>query len=195
MCFVDALVVDGEYLPALVGRYLGGLLPAPDVRVLGAVSALPQDPLSARAIELGRRVAGVLGTDGRFATHLEFFDHPEGPLVLEVCARAPGALVSEMARAVCGINLETAHLAVQAGQPAPPRSPTGRHAAWLSILAHPDQTYHGPPPVDSDLITHQLPAPAPTTGRYVAALTLLTHTDHDHLSSDVRACRDHPWFT
>ena len=38
----------------------------------------------------------MLGSDGRFITHLEFFEPREGLLVMEAAACAPGALVSEM---------------------------------------------------------------------------------------------------
>lgn len=141
MCFVDGLVVDGYYEQVLVGRYLGGLLPGPEVSVLGGVSVPGDDRLWDRAGTLGRQVADTLGTDGRFATHLEFFDqgHNQDLVVLEVCARAPGALVSEMVRVVSGHNLETAHLQVQAELPAPIFSTTGSHAAWISVLARTDQ--------------------------------------------------------
>jgi len=55
------------------------------------------------------------GADGRFATHPGAFGDSEGPVVLEVCGPAPGALVSEMARAVCGVNLETGCLRTLSG--------------------------------------------------------------------------------
>lgn len=192
MCFVDALIVDGTYQPVLVGRYLGGLLPTPGVSVLGAISVPRTDPLWQRAIALGEQVAHTLGQDGRFATHLEFFDTDPRATVMEVCARAPGALVSEMARVTAGSNLETAHLRAQAGLPTPAFTDTGTHAAWISILARPDQTYLGPPPLSSTIEVHQLPAPT-TTGRSVAAMALLSNTDHRELTHDVDICQHHAW--
>lgn len=193
MCFVDAMVVDGEYEPVLVGRYLGGLLPDPDVNVLGAVSVDRGDPLWQRAAALGRAVAEVLGCDGRFATHLEFFDCGEDLVVMEVSARAPGAMVSEMARVTAGANLETCHLRVQAGLACPTFAPTGVHAAWISVLARGDQTFIGAPALSSRLRIHRMPPPPEATERYVACLALLTSPDVSTLDADVRACIHHPW--
>jgi hypothetical protein len=193
MCFVDGLVVDGAYRPVLVGRYLGGLLPEPGVDVLGAVSVPPEDALWTRAVELGRRVADALGTDGAFATHLEFFDADDGLVVMEVCARAPGALVSEMARVVTGHNLETAHLAVQAGHTPPELAARDAHAAWLSVLARPDQAYQGPPRLRSTAEVRRMPA-RQAGGRYVAVMVLLSDREPARLAEDVDRCRDHRWF-
>jgi len=194
MCFVDAVVVDGAYTPVLVGRYLGSLVPAPEVRVLGAVSVPRDDPLWERAAGLGRRVVGALGADGRFASHLELFDADEGPVVLEVSARASGALVSAMARVVSGHDLETAHLTVQLGRPAPEFAATGTQAAWISVLARPDERYLGPPRLGSGLRVHRFPAPEAATGRFIALMALLTNADHGQLVGDVEQCVAHPWF-
>ena len=193
VCFVDALVVDGRYEPVLVGRYLGGLLPGPEDRVLGAVSVHHDDPLWERAVALGHEVATALGEDGRFATHLEFFDRGADLVVMEVCARAPGALVSEMARVVSGANLETAHLRVQAGLSPPAFAATGRHAAWVSVLATNGDKYSGPPAVASSITVVPLPAPPPGGGRYVAVLALLDSRDLDRLRDDVATCVGHRW--
>jgi hypothetical protein len=194
MCFVDGLMVDGTYRPVLVGRYLGGLLPEPGVDVLGAVSVPREDALWTRAANLGRRVAHVLGTGGSFATHLEFFDAGDEPVAMEVCARAPGALVSEMARVVSGINLETAHLAVQAGHVVPEPALTGAHAAWFSVLARADEAYQGPPDLLSSAFVHRMPARA-GGGRYVAVMVLLMHREAARLAEDVDRCRHHRWFS
>ncbi len=195
MCFVDALVVNGEYTPVLVGRYLGGLLPSPEVQIVGAVSVPRQDAFWERAVDLGRRVAHALGIDGRFATHLEFFEHRGTLIVMEACARAPGAMVSEMARVVSGHNLETAHLSVQAGQPAPRFAPTGEQAAWISPLARPGQNPTAPPPrLDSGLVLHRLPAPSATSGRHLAAIGLLRNSEYASLVKDVDRCAAHIWY-
>ncbi|MBD3782545.1 MAG: hypothetical protein IE926_06240 [Micrococcales bacterium] len=191
--FVDALVVDGSYRPVLVGRYLGPLLPEPGVDVLGAVSVPPDDLLWRRAVDLGRRVAATLGADGRFATHLELFDTDDGLVVMEVCARAPGAMVSEMARVVAGPNLETAHLLLQAGRPAPDVGATDGHAAWLSVLARPGATPVVPVGLGSSVTAHRLPPPPVARGRHVALLVLLTSPDAALLAADVERCRAHSW--
>lgn len=151
------------------------------------------DDLHRRALDLGEKVARALGVDGRFATHLEFFDTGDQLIVMEVCARAPGAMVSEMARVVSGHNLETAHLAVQAGHPAPTFQPTRNHAAWISLLGRPDQPFLGPPDLRASLTLHHLPTHG-LSGRYVAAMGVLTHEDHDALSKDLARCVDHLWY-
>ena len=194
MCFVDAMVIDGHYEPVLVGAYLGGLLPHPDVSVLGAVDVPRTDPLWGRATGLGARVAQVLGDDGRFATHMEFFERGCELVVMEVSARAPGALVSQMARVVAGHNLETAHLAVQAGQSLPAFGETGIHAAWLSVLARADHEYQGPPSLHSDSTTYRMPAPPGAVGRFVAHMALLTNNNHGALVRDVRNLAEHRWY-
>jgi hypothetical protein len=194
MCFVDALVIDGEYRPVLVGSYLGGLLPSAGVDLLGAVSMPEDDPLWHHATRLGRRVAETIGMDGRFATHLEFFDRAGDLVVMEVAARAPGALVSEMARIVMGHNLETAHLAIQIGRPPPRFAPTGRQAAWISVFARPGQAYQGPPRLTSDVATHYLPTGSGSQARRVAVIGLLTNTDREQLLRDIDRCAAHAWF-
>ncbi|TWE09286.1 ATP-grasp domain-containing protein [Rudaeicoccus suwonensis] len=196
MFFVDAFVHDRTYTPVLVGRYLGPLLPSSTTHVLGAVSVDPHEEIWRRAVELGRRVADCLGTNGRFATHLEFFDTGDDLVALEVSARAPGAMVSEMARVVSGHNLETAHLAVQAGSPLPRFTDTGRHAAWISLLAARGQTLQDPPDsMRTTLTLHHLPPPRGTSaGRYIAALGLLVADDVDEVRLDVDRCTAHSWF-
>ncbi|WP_181445510.1 ATP-grasp domain-containing protein [Flexivirga caeni] len=194
MCFVDGLVTHGHYCPVLVGRYVGGLLPTPDTRIFGAVDVPPGQDLHDDAIALGARVARALGTDGRFATHLEFFETGERLVVMEVCARAPGAMVSEMARVVSGHNLESAHLQIQAGLPAPAFHTTGRHAAWISLLGRPRQNLQPPPTLSSALTLHRLPAKPGHFGRYVSAIGLLVNDDHRALSEDLAKCAGHCWF-
>lgn len=195
MCFVDGLVTDGHYQPVLVGQYLGGLLPSPETSVFGAIDVSENSSLYHLAVALGEQVASALGTDGRFATHLEFFNTGEEPTVTEVSARAPGALVSEMARVVSGHNLESAHLQIQAGGPAPQFRRSGKHAAWLSCLSRPGQRFLGPPPLSSSAITiHHLSAPSGRTGRSVSAMILLANDDHDALADDLTACANNVWY-
>lgn len=194
MYFVDGLVVDGQYTPVIVGAYLGPLLPQPGVNIHGAVSIPVSDPRWARAAALGRRVAQALGVEGRFASHLEFFATDDRDVVMEVCARAPGALVSEMARATAGINLEQAHLRLGAGQSAPRVVQTGLQAAWISVLSRPADQYLRPPECASQLDVVRLPLPDRATGRYVALMALLTHPDIATLHHDITVCTAHAWF-
>ncbi len=107
--------------------------------------------------------------------------------------RAPGAMVSEMARVVSGTNLETAHLRVQAGLSPPAFAATGRHAAWVSVLATNGDKYSGPPAVASSITVVPLPTPPPGGGRFVAVLALLESRDLDQLRDDVATCAGHQW--
>jgi hypothetical protein len=99
-----------------------------------------------------------------------------------------------MARVVSGHDLETAHLTVQLGRPAPEFAATGTQAAWISVLARPDERYLGPPQLGSGLRVHRFPAPGAATGRFIALMALLTNADHGQLVGDVEQCVAHPWF-
>ena len=144
---VNALVRHGEVHPVQVGRYLGPLLGFDRGRVLGGWTLPAETPEAAAAHELNERVVAALGSDGEFVVHTEFATTPDGRLVvLETAARAPGAAVSELARVHAGVQLEVAHLRLQAGLPvAAPDRTSGRHAAWLWLPVMPGQRSAGTP--------------------------------------------------
>jgi len=128
----DALVVGGRVAHVLVGAYTAPLLAFSEGRPAGGVT-LPEDHADAVA---GRRVnegtVAALGGGGSFVAHTEFFVTPAGEAVfLETAARAPGALVSEIAQVHAGVHLEQASFLLQAGEEVPSPRPTGRYAAWL----------------------------------------------------------------
>jgi biotin carboxylase len=111
----NALVLDGQVRPLLVGEYVGSPLALEGGGAIGSVT-IPQE---ARAAQLGRvlnrRVAKALGDTGRFVIHTEFVREPSGRVVfLETAARAPGALVSEMAALHAGVHLEQLNLRLRA---------------------------------------------------------------------------------
>lgn len=128
----NALVVDGRLAPVLVGTYTAPLLAFNAGRPAGGVT-LPEDhPDAAAGRSLNARVVAALGGQGSFVVHTEFFVTPAGEAVfLEVAARAPGALVPEMAEVSAGVHLERASFLLQAGEEVAPPRPSGRHAAWL----------------------------------------------------------------
>lgn len=194
MHFVDGVVDHGRYEPVLVGSYLGPLLGAAGSRVLGAVSVPRADPLWDAAARLGDSVVQTLGSDGRFVTHLEFFSTDRGLVVLEVAARAPGAMVAEMGRAANGENLELLHLQLQAGHPAPSPTPHSvQHSAWISVLARPGERLTSPPPTRCQVDWVPMPEPPGISGPFVAAMAMLTYTDHSVVDSDAQAWRRHAW--
>ncbi len=194
MYFIDAAVIDGRYVPLILGQYFGPLLPQPGNPVLGAIEVARDEPLWSRACAFGEQVAHALGSDGRFVTHLEFFETQEGLMVMEAAARAPGALVSEMGRVAVGIDLETLHLDLQSGGPIPRLMRRSEHSAWISLLATPQQVLHDPPAGESQVKIFRRQPRAGTTGRYVAALALLTHDNLDVLRRDSQAWRGHRWL-
>lgn len=128
----NALVVDGSVAPVQVGTYTAPLLALNAGRPAGGVT-LPEDhPGAAAGRSLNARVVAALGGRGSFVVHTEFFVTPAGEAVfLEAAARAPGALVPEMAEVHAGVHLERASFLLQAGEEVPPPRPSGRHAAWL----------------------------------------------------------------
>ena len=194
MYFIDAAINDGRYMPLILGHYFGSLLPQPGNPVLGAIEVSRDEPLWSRACVLGKQVAQALGSDGRFVTHLEFFESQSGLMVMEASARAPGALVSEMGRVAVGINLETLHLQLQSGGPIPRLTRRSGHSAWISLLATPQQVLNDPPAGHSQVNIFRRQPRAGTAGRYVAAMALLTHDRIDVLRQDTRAWREHRWL-
>ena len=133
---VNALVRQGDVRPVQAGRYLGPLLGLDHGRVLGGWTVPADTPEAVAAHELNGRVVHALGSDGEFVVHTEFATTPDGRLVvLETAARAPGASVSELARVHAGVQLEVAHLRLQAGLPVPEPDPHERAPRRLAVAA------------------------------------------------------------
>ena len=122
--------------------------------------------------------------------------------MLETAARAPGAAVSELARVHAGIQLEVAHLRLQAGLPVPePDLTGGRQAAWLWLPVMPGRRWAGTPEVargvGSDVAVHVFRAGRDgNTGADVrlGAAVLLTSTDPGALAHDVDVLGRARWF-
>lgn len=115
VCHVDGVAMDGHIEYAGVARYLGSCYdfatgagmsgctvrePAVRERLLGA----------AREVVRGLRIP-----DGAF--HIELFDVPGGPILLEAAARPPGALLQMMGRAATGVDLLAEHIRAGIGVP------------------------------------------------------------------------------
>ncbi|MBO3095136.1 ATP-grasp domain-containing protein [Cellulomonas dongxiuzhuiae] len=200
---VNALVRQGDVRPVQAGRYLGPLLGFERGRVLGGWTLPADSPQAVVAHELNERVVRALGADGDFVVHTEFATTPDGRLVvLETAARAPGAAVSELARVHAGVQLEVAHLRLQAGLPvAEPDRTSGRHAAWLWLPVLPGQRWAGTPEVvaglGSDVEVHVFRAGRDGnvgTDVRLGAAVLVTRTDPGELAHDVDVLRRAPWF-
>ncbi len=100
-------------------------------------------------------MVAALGGEGAFVVHTEFAVDAKGePVVVEVAARAPGALVSELARLHTGVNLEEVNLALQAGLPVPDPEPTGVQAAWVWVPVMPGERYRRTPPMGCERLVH-----------------------------------------
>lgn len=200
---VNALVRQGDVRPVQAGRYLGPLLGFERGRVLGGWTLPHGSPQAVAAHELNERVVRALGADGEFVVHTEFATTPDGRLVvLETAARAPGAAVSEVARVHAGVQLEVAHLRLQAGLPVPePDLTITRQAAWLWLPVMPGQRWEGTPEVVGDLVS-DVDVRVFRVGRdgntgpdvRLGAAVLLTSTDADALAHDVDVLSGASWF-
>ncbi|MEW2619311.1 hypothetical protein [Streptomyces sp. NPDC048106] len=194
---VNGLVRDGVLTPVQTGTYLGPLLDLPDGRRLGGWTVPYDSRLDRRAHELNQAVVAALGGEGAFVVHTEFAVNREDELVVvEVAGRAPGALVSELARLHAGLNLEEANLALQADLPLPRPHPTGTEAAWVWIPVMPGERYRHTPETTSKRLVHVREAARRThtgTSGALGVSVLLWHTDPDVLAADVRTAATAAW--
>lgn len=129
---VNAIVSDGRVLHVQAGVYTSPLLELAEARPVGGLTLPEPDGLAPAARELNVRVVEALGSDGAFVVHTEFIAAADGQLVvLEAAARAPGAMVSDIASIHAGVQLESASLRLQAGEPVPVPRWTGLCAGWF----------------------------------------------------------------
>jgi biotin carboxylase len=127
----NAITHAGETPVLQVGEYLWPCLEFGSGRPIGSVTLAESGELFQRIRRFNARVLGVLQPPQPCVTHLEVFRTPEEELVfLEVAARAPGALVSEMCERRTGVHLLEANLRLQMGSAPEPASPTGPHCGW-----------------------------------------------------------------
>ncbi len=200
---VNAVVRHGDVRPVQVGRYLGPLLGLNHGRVLAGWTVPADTPEAAAAHKFNARVVAALGSDGDFVVHTEFATTPDGRLVvLETAARAPGASVSETARVHAGVQLEVAHLRLQAGLPVPePDHSAGSQAAWLWLPVMPGQRWAGTPEAvqgfasDVDVHVRRVGRDGNTgTEGELGAAVRLTNSDPGTLAAEVDVARRAPWF-
>lgn len=196
---VNALVRDGEITPVQVGRYLGPLLGLDAGRTLGG-STEAESSFTAAAHEMNERVVRALGSEGSFVVHTEFAVNGDGELVvLEVAGRAPGALVSELARLHAGVQLEVANLRMQAGLPVPEPVAQDLQAAWLWPPVMPGTRFHEP---DLSGLASEHEVHIRRVGRegnrsdggLIGASVLLWHRDPAQLAVDTTRACDLTWF-
>jgi hypothetical protein len=180
-----------------VGRYLGPLLGLPQGRRLGGVILAEDDELVAPAYALNEAVVAALGSTGAFVVHTEFVHRPDGRLtVLEVAARAPGAMVSAAAGHHAGHNLEVAHLALQLGALTPAVHPTGIQAGWVWAPVMPGETFTAEPVFESPAQVH-VRAIAKSGNRgssgQLGASVLCWNADQAQLDRDVQLALSWDW--
>jgi biotin carboxylase len=194
---VNSLVRDGVATPVQTGTYLGPLLDLPSGRRLGGWTIPHDSELARRAHALNHEVVTALGGEGAFVVHTEFAVTGDDELVVvEVAGRAPGALVSELARLHAGLNLEEVNLALQAGLPVPEPHSTGTEAAWVWIPVMPGERYRHAPDMTSERLVHVRQAARQThTGASgaIGVSVLLWHTDPGVLAVDVRTAATAAW--
>lgn len=113
---VNAIVRDGSIEHVVVGRYLSSLLELKKARATGSISVPDADPVARDARVMAKAAVRALGLDGQFVTHAELIRDVQGRFsIIEVAARAPGALVSEVTELAAGVHLVEASYRVQAG--------------------------------------------------------------------------------
>ncbi|MBT2365573.1 ATP-grasp domain-containing protein [Streptomyces sp. ISL-10] len=193
----NSLVRDGKLTPVQAGTYLGPLLDLTAGRRLGGWTVPHCDPLAHRAHELNRQVVDALGGGGAFVVHTEFAVTRDGETaVVEVAARAPGALLPDLSRLHAGVNLEEAHLALQAGLPVPEPVRVATEAAWLWIPVLPGERHRTTPRLTGNHRVDIRQA-ARTTHRgeagTVGVSVLLWHNDPEVLAADVRTAATAAW--
>jgi hypothetical protein len=132
MLHVNAIVDEGRIIPLVVGEYTDSLLALGNGMPVGSITLPKSDPAVGIGHAENERVIAALGSDGRFAVHTELVLTEDGSsVVLEAAARAPGALVSEIAAIHAGVQLEETNFRLQVGVAAPEPQPTGPHAGWM----------------------------------------------------------------
>lgn len=142
----NAIVREGDVEHVQVGRYVGPLLGFGQGQRVGSSTLPPDSPEAVTGRRLNEAAVAALGGEGSFVVHTEYVKRPDGtPVVLEVAARAPGALVAEASRLHAGVNLEQANLALQAGAPVGRPAPTGYAAAWLWVPVMPGEMFGAGP--------------------------------------------------
>lgn len=177
----NALVQDGRVSPLLVGGYLGSPLTLEGGGAIGSVTIPSEAALAKEGQMLNRRVVEALGGAGRCVIHTEFVREPSGRLVfLETAARAPGALVSEMAALHVGVHLEQLNLRLQAGEAAQAPVPTGMFSAWL-WFPRSEEGAGRPPAPRCEHCLEELPPPSP-----IAHSLLAWDPDLERLREEIR---------
>jgi biotin carboxylase len=134
MFHVNAAVADGYIECLMVGEYLNPPYEFQCGRPIGGISLPRSDPRWRILCDTNEDVVRALGSEGFFVTHSEFFMAETGEIVfLEAAARAPGALVSELARTHVGIQLEALHLDLQLRPASIASSSPVAYGAWVWI--------------------------------------------------------------
>lgn len=193
----NAIVRDGVVTPVMAGRYCGPLIGFGRGRRIGSVTLPPDGAEAAAAHALNASVVAALGGAGAFVVHTEYMVRPDGSAaVLEVAARAPGALVSAAAKLHAGVDLEYANLALQTGAPIPQPAQTGVGAGWVWVPVLPGERFGSGPEFAGHSLVHTYRAAREGhTGASGAlgASALLWSEDADLLAVDLDTALTWDW--
>lgn len=127
----NTIINDARVRTIQVGEYLWPCLDYAGGRPIGSITLDESDELYRRIQQLNVDVLAVLQPPQPCVTHLEVFRTPDDDLVfLEVAARAPGALVSEMCERRTGVHLVETALRLQMGIATEPPARRGLHCGW-----------------------------------------------------------------
>lgn len=132
----NTIVNEDRFQVIQICEYLWPCLQFSKGYPIGSFPLDPHDELYTRIVEFNYLALSSLSPLFPCVTHLELFYTPLDELVfLEVAARAPGALVSEMCRKATGLDLIEANLQLQMGVFTPPQvlssSPPFFSWAWF----------------------------------------------------------------
>jgi biotin carboxylase len=191
---VNAIVRDGIIEHVTVGRYLSSLLDLKGARATGSISIPDSEPVAQDARSAAEAGLRALGIDGQFISHAELIRDSNGQMwMIEIAARAPGALVSEVAELAAGVHLVEASYRLQAGLPVPRPRRGATDAAWIWFpLADLSGDQIQRPAIASPyrLAVGAVPAPTKRIGLTVGAQALVWSDDHTQLEADVKHLAD-----
>lgn len=128
----NAIVTDGDVRVVQVARYINRPLDLTDGRPIGSITVPVSSGVYQGDVEFHKQVLSAFPALDRGVTHLEYFRYQDGrKILLEIAARAPGGLVSQMCESVTGLNLEVENFRQQMGLRPPGPKFGGYESAWL----------------------------------------------------------------
>jgi hypothetical protein len=123
---------NNENIVVQVGQYLNNPVDLIDGKPIGSKTVDRNSEIFIQLANAGKEIVHHLQARNNSVTHIELFLTPQGKCIfLEIAHRAPGGLVSEMADAHCGLQLEKIQFDFQIHQTLLAEQRDYRQAAWL----------------------------------------------------------------